>query len=288
MKLIYIFLLISLFACGRSTKDKGGFGFTGDGAVMEMAEEAAYNDNISTKSQRVASSSSQHPQQNIVITERKLIKEGDISFQVKDLSEGGKRIKEAVKKYDAYLSSDQSYKSSYQVTHTFVIRVPAENFDKLLATITAGVDKIDNKNIRVKDVTEEFLDVQARLETKKQLEKRYLKLLEKANTVKDILAIEQQIGNLRAEIESIEGRLRYLVNQVSLSTLTISIYEKLPQQGISFSDEFKEAFESGWYNLIWFFVGLVNMWAFILLIGLLGYLFYTWRKKKKKNKEKVA
>lgn len=66
---------------------------------------------------------------------------------------------------------------------------------KLLIDATKGVDKFDHKNIEVKDVTEEFLDVKARLKTKKELEDRYIDLLKKANNIKEILEIETRLDN---------------------------------------------------------------------------------------------
>ena len=69
------------------------------------------------------------------------------------------------------------------------------------------------------DVTEEYIDITARLKTKKELEARYLELLKKANKVEEIVSIEKEIGNLRSDIESIEGRLRYINNAVAYSTL---------------------------------------------------------------------
>jgi len=116
-----------------------------------------------------------------------------------------KQILESVDKYEGYIASDEEYKYKGGISNTIVIRVPAENFDELLADATKGVSKFDSKNITVKDVTEEFLDIQARLKTKKELENRYLELLKKAKSVPEILEVERQLGQLRADIESIEG-----------------------------------------------------------------------------------
>ena len=222
------------------------------------------------------------PTRNNISIDRKLIKEGNIEFETKDLDVTRKMIFEAVKKYNAYVASDVTYKSSVRNSNTIKIRVPAKNFDKLLNDTTKGVENFDRKDINVKDVTEEFVDIQARLKTKKELEQRYLDLLKQAKNVTEILEIEKQIGLLRSEIESIEGRLKYLQNQISFSTLTISIYENNPQT-TKFGHKFKNGFKNGWNNLIRFFVFLINIWPFILIsIGLIfGYKKYRRRKKKK-------
>lgn len=139
---------------------------------------------------------------------------------------------------------------------------------------------MDHKDIRIKDVTEEFLDIQARLKTKKDLEQRYRDLLAKANSVSEILDVEKQIGALRADIESIEGRLHYLNDQSLLSTITITFYKSTPTS-ITYGNRFAEGFSNGWNNLMLFVVGLINIWPFILIIvGCAILIRFWWRKRK--------
>jgi hypothetical protein len=211
--------------------------------------------------------------------ERKLIKDGRVEFETESIKSTRKTVFKAVDKYKGYISSDQEYKSPGRSSNTIVIRVPAKDFDNLLNDATSGVDKFESKEINVKDVTEEFLDIQARLKTKKELESRFLDLLKQAKTVTEILEIEKQIGELRSDIESIEGRLKYLEDQVSLSTLTMTFYQSNPDE-TEFGRKFKNGFRNGWENLIWFFVFLTNIWPFILIgLGLImGIRFYRRRK----------
>lgn len=210
---------------------------------------------------------------------RKLIKEGRVEFETDNMNSTRKTIFEAVKKFNGYVSSDQEYKSPGRKSNTLIIRVPADNFDSLLSDATQGIEKFESKEINVKDVTEEFLDIQARLKTKKELEQRFINLLKEAKNVTEILEIEKQIGQLRSDIESIEGRLKYLQDRVSFSTLTMTFYESTPNE-TEFGQKFKNGFSNGWDNLIWFFVVLTNIWPFILIgLGLIfGIRFY--RRKK--------
>ena len=239
--------------------------------------------NINSKPERSAISEEMPANQNTTVAdnavERKLIKEGEVRFETSDANATREKIIKAVKKYKGYISSDDEDHYSGQITYTMVIRVPAKDFDNLLSESTEGVRSFDNKSVDVKDVTEEFLDVQARLKTKKALENRYLELLKKANTVSEILEVEKQIGNLRAEIESIEGRLKYLESQVSFSTLQISFYQIIPQER-KFGNKFSNGFVNGWNNLIVFFVFLINVWPFILLIIAVIYGIKRWRRRK--------
>ena len=212
--------------------------------------------------------------------QRKLIKTGEIEFESENIIDTRKDIFQAIEKFKGYSSTDNEYKNSYEISNTLTIRVPTENFDSLLNEITNGVTKFDRKEIQIKDVTSEFLDIEARLKTKKELENRYLEILKKANTVTEILEVEKQIGNLRSDIESIEGRLKFLNNQVSFSTLNVRIYETISEQ-TEFGKKFKNGFKNGWENLILFFVFLVNIWPFIIIIIGIVILIKIWRKKRK-------
>lgn len=219
-------------------------------------------------------------QQNVSqVAERKLIKEGRVEFESTSLNATRETIFEAINRYNGYISSDQERNLPGRKSNTIIIRVPANDFDNLLIDATQGVDKFESKAIDIKDVTEEFLDVEARLKTKKELEQRFIELLKEAKNVTEILEIEKQIGLLRSDIESIEGRLKYLQDQVSYSTLTMTFYERIPNE-TEFGLKFKNGLNNGWGNLIWFFVLLTNIWPFILIgFGLLFGIRIYRRKK---------
>ena len=219
--------------------------------------------------------------------DKKLIKEGDIYFESAKLSETRKQINEAVKRFDAYISKENEQTYRNRMSQTLVIRVPAVHFDDLVAEISRGVKKFDRKSIETTDVTEEYLDIELRITIKKETEARYRQLLTQAKTVKDILAIEEQIGKLRAEIESIEGRLKYLQDRIAYSTLTVTFYEKISAP-IGFSSKFSLGLQNGWKNFVWFVIGLVHIWPFILLalLGIFGIGVYRRKRKIQRTKKK--
>ncbi len=254
-KYLGLIILLAIYGCAQNS----------DIANIEMAKEKI-----------VAPTTEQKTNETV---ERKLIKEGRVEFETDNVNTTRKTIFEAVNKYKGYVSSDQEFKSTGRKSNTVIIRVPADNFDNLLSDATIGVEKFDSKEINVKDVTEEFLDIQARLKTKKELELRYIDLLKQAKNVIEILEIEKQVGQLRSDIESIEGRLKYLQDRVSFSTLTMTFYETIPNE-TEFGQKFKNGFRNGWDNLIWFFVVLTNIWPFILIgLGLIfGIRLYRKRK----------
>ena len=214
--------------------------------------------------------------------ERKLIKEGSIRFETSDINKTRANVNQVVKNLNAYISQENSYQHD-SPTYSMIIRVPAENFDALLENIASNARKVDSKNITVQDVTAEYIDYEARVKTKKELEVRYKELLAKAGRVEEILEIEREAANLRADIESIEGQLKYLKDRVSYSTLSIEFYEK-GKQKFGFAYKFTDGLKSGWTNLLYFFIFLVNLWPFFILIPLVVFGVRKWRRRKSKRK----
>jgi len=215
--------------------------------------------------------------------ERKIIKEGTIRFETGNALETRKRITESVATYKGYLAQDNTETYGGSTVHTLTLRIPSENFETVLNSIADQATKVDNKDIKALDVTEEFIDVESRIQTKKELETRYKALLTKANKIEEILAIEKEIEALRSDIESFEGRLNYLKSRVSYSTLTTVFYEQ-NERTPSLGSEFTTAFSQGWSNLVSFILGLFYIWPFILLtIGVL-YLVRRIIKRRKQKK----
>lgn len=267
IKLTTFFFLIALLGCDNNNRSVSEPVSMGE---LQLAdEEQALN----------PTNSKLEPQPADQIA-RKLIKNGQIDFETENLNKTREEIHSAIKRFNGYISSENEYKNDEEISSNIVIKVPAENFDNLIREITIGVSRFDRKDIYVKDVTEEFLDIEARMRTKKELENRYLDILKKATSVSEILEVEKQIGELRSEIESFEGRLKFLTNQVTLSTLTVRVYETVSTQ-TEFGKQFRSGFINGWENLILFFVLLVNIWPFILIIIGVIILFRILRKRKR-------
>lgn len=268
MKTIFKLIVLFIFIVGCKDNEKISYGYS----------EIAFDEDYSVQGNllKEEKASSETPSK-----ERKLIKNGSIEFEVVYLKKTRAKILKAVKKYNGYVSTDNEYNSSDRKSTVINIRVPATNFDALLKDISEGIESFDQKNIRIKDVTEQFLDVEARLKNKKELEKRYLEILKKAKSVKEILEVEKEIGKLREDIEVAEGKLKYLQNQVSFSTLNITFYKTISNP-TNFGKNISEAFKNGFKNLKTFLIFIINIWPFILLISLVFYLLKRWRNKRKK------
>ncbi len=213
--------------------------------------------------------------------ERKVIKEGEITFEAKDVNETKALIAKTVQQIKGYISKDEILDFSDKFEHRLTIRIPSDKFDFLLSKISESAEKLDSKNINVLDVTEEYIDVEARLKTKKDLESRYQELLKQATKVDEILSIEKELAKQREEIESVEGRFRYLKDRISFSTLTVTYYQRT-HSAFGFGSKFGQALKNGWGFLLRFCIALTNLWAFIIL-GIIGVYIYRRMNRRRKN-----
>jgi hypothetical protein len=280
MSFTKIILLSVIFfctvACGPSSSEKmqnrdKSAAFAGNGSEMDFKAGA----------QPINGSEKKLPAQSNM-TEQKLIKNGEISFETKSIHDTKSFLQKTISKYNGYISNEKVQDYRNDPTEILTVRVPNQDFDKLIADIGSQVGEFDSKRIDIDDVTAEFVDIEARLKNKKQLETKYQELLAKANNMADILKIEKEISLIREDIEATEGRLRYLSNQVGYSTLTITYYEKKTTAGFNFGSKIGNALSDGGTGFLWFLIAITQLWPLWLVGGLIWYVIYKVVKRRKK------
>jgi hypothetical protein len=219
----------------------------------------------------------------VVDNKRKLIKEGELSFETSDMDKTTALIHKAVKDTKGYIAKETQDNYGERARISLVIRVPQDRFDELVNSIASNADTLDRKNIETKDVTEEYVDTQARLKTRLSLENRYRQLLGQAGKMDDILKIEKQLGGIREEIEAAEGRLKYLNDRVEFSTLTVVYYQRV-SAARGFGQKFGDGLKDGWSYFAAFFIALAHLWPFIIIVAVVVMFVRKFRKKKPETK----
>ncbi|WP_433814428.1 DUF4349 domain-containing protein [Flavobacterium johnsoniae] len=218
--------------------------------------------------------------------EQKIIKEATLRFETDDLENTFNQIQKAVTAGKATIINDSEGKDYGTVFRNLTVKVPSQNFDRFINDISKGVSYFEIKNISAQDVTEQFIDLTSRLNTKKKLEERYLQILQKATKVSEILEIEKQISVIREEIEAKEGQLKYLQNRVSESTVTIEFYKTTAEKEgvkISYGSKIWTAVKSGFFSLSDFLISLISVWPFIIIFCVLAYFIRKRFKRKKQQ-----
>ena len=207
-------------------------------------------------------------------TDKKIIKTGDIKFETNDLEATYKQVIGAVKQQQGIIQNDSEGKEYGSVFRRMTIRVPSQRFDVFVSEISKGVSYFDNKDVSAQDVTEQYIDIEARLKAKKTLEARYLELLKKANKVSEMLEIEAQLSAIREEIEAKEGQFRYMKSQISMSTITLEFYKTVAEKEgslVPYGTKIWNALGDGFSSLSETLLGILSIWPFAILAVVLGY-----------------
>ncbi len=220
-----------------------------------------------------------------------LIKTGSLNFAVKNFDTAYESIKTKIQNSNGYITSENSRGSK---NTNLVIKVPVSDFHQLLELIEkeADQDYLVTKSVNSQDVTEEYIDVESRIKSKKAIETRYLEILTKARNVTEILKVEKELGKIRTEIEQSEGRLQYLRNRSNYSTISLTIYEfqvseVKPVQPIekpSLISKMKNSLIIGWGQVESLLLFLISNWFAILLAS--GVAYYAKRKYLKHKSRK--
>jgi hypothetical protein len=216
---------------------------------------------------------------------KKLIKEAELSFETDDIETTAIQIRLIAKAHKAYIDEENRFENETESGYNITIRVPETEFDKFLEEVlaNANISKLTNKTIRVNDVTSEYIDVETRLKIKKETEAHYIELMKQAHNLSETMELEKQLSDIRAEIESTEGRMKYLANQVDYSTIRISFND---HKGVTvrFLSEIKTAFKGGWKVFLKFLIGLTYLWVFIPVFFVGRYLFIRIRRNRRNKK----
>ncbi|MFT5512403.1 MAG: hypothetical protein ACI8SE_000801, partial [Bacteroidia bacterium] len=231
----------------------------------------------------VSSNANASKENRLKRTNDKIIKKGSVGVQVKDYDKDKHFFEDIIRKYDGYKSNENEKREISRVSNTIEIRLPNQNFDKFIADITTGegIMNVDYKRMSAVDVGEEYTDLSTRIKTKKEVEKRYIEILRKASKITDILAVEDQIRVIREEIESKEGRLRFLKDRISYSTINLYVYQQLEYDAPlvdkpTFIGKLANAAKTGWNMILTFLLFLVYIWPVVLLVAI---TIFSYKKK---------
>lgn len=236
---------------------------------------------VVVQTQMVSLNQTEAAQQVPAPTERKIIRNANISIELDSPAEGQRKIASIAEARGGFIVTSESKQEgrrasdapSYEVV-TVEARIPASQFDAVVTEIRAIGSRVTGEKISGQDVTEEYIDLEARIRTQKALEGQFMEIMKQARTVADALEVQSQLANVRTEIERIEGRRRFLENQASMSTIKVTLQPPAPLIAAtqsSFLRDLKEAFGDGFNVATSLVLGLIRL--FIVLIPLTLFVF---------------
>jgi hypothetical protein len=230
--------------------------------------------------------------------ERRIIRNADLTIEVESGPAAQQRATAIAEAAGGFIISSDAQNMSTggkpYVHATVVARVPAARFGAALDEMRKVGSRVVTEKVTGQDVTEEFIDLEARLRVQRALESQLLELLKQAKAVKEAVEVHREIAQVRSEIERVEGRRRFLVNQTDLSTITLRLHEPTPfiatSGGRGFGDKLGralgDAIEAAEAVVLFFVRALGVLVPLGLFIGLPIALFV--RRAVRKRRERLA
>lgn len=201
-------------------------------------------------------------------SDSRIIRTASLVFQVKDYGTTRRQLHELLSTSDVTIFNENETRAENQLETALTLKVSPAKFVPILAQLESHCGRLEAKNIEAVDVGEEYVDIQARLTAKKAIEGQYLQLLHRSGSISDILKVQTQLGQIREQIEQIEGRKRYLDRQTTQCTINLRLYQMittLPQAGTSFGGRLAQALLMGWLSLTAWIIRLAALWPVLLI-----------------------
>ena len=220
--------------------------------------------------------------------DKKIIKTANLNLEVKDYNDYNSSLRDKLKQFGGYIAQEEQSQSEYKIENIITIKIPVDQFDDAVNSISSNVKELKEKKITSEDVTTEVIDTRSRLEAKKQVRLRYLDLLKQAKNMEEILSVQSEINGIQEQIESAAGRMEYLQHSSSFSTIHLTFYQVLNGAAIdsdkpTFSTRITNAFRFVWNWIGELSIGVVSIWP--LLLAVFGIILFYKRSNRSKPKQ---
>ncbi|PIP28312.1 MAG: hypothetical protein COX29_01835 [Candidatus Moranbacteria bacterium CG23_combo_of_CG06-09_8_20_14_all_35_22] len=212
--------------------------------------------------------------------DKKIIKNGSLNLKVEKTETAVQKISEIVKKQGGEVfSTDFFERVKGQKSGSLTVKVPVEKFEDTIAKIKETATQVISESTSGQDVMEQYSDLQIQVKNKKAEEESFVKILERAGEIEDVLKVTQQIARVRGEIERLEGRIRLMNSQTDMSTITIDVSEDIEIAPISNDwrpiQVIKKSFSELIESLQDFVDGLIRF-VIVTLPSLIVFLLIIW------------
>lgn len=219
------------------------------------------------------------------VTQPQVIETAQLDVRVDDVAQGAAAITSAIQAAHGTISQQDTTNIGDQASATIVARIPADALDGFLLQI-AGIGTVERTSRQAVDVTAQTIDLDARIEVLTASIQRLTAMLASTTNVADLVAVETELANRQAELDSLTAQRRYLADQVAMSTVTITVTPTAPGTGTSIG--FLGGLANGWAALIALASGLIVAAGFaipyLVIAGVvLAIVWGIWRIRRRRH-----
>ncbi len=260
---LFLALLLSLSACGSSSGGTTNSAAAGDSSVDNGWAEAAMD----------AADTADGADFSAVRRNAKLILNADLSLETQDFEKSAADIEKMTAEAGGYIESSGTYGDTGSRSANYTLRVPQEKFEQFYAQLGENMHVV-SRSRSSEDVTEQYTDIETRLATLQTKHERLLSLLEKADKMEDIIALENALADCEYEIDSLTGSKRRYDDLVGFSTFYINLREvqtlTATADGTGFGAQLTQAAKTGARGLAdvvrGTILGVVMFWPAVILV----------------------
>ena len=279
-----------LTGCGAA--DKGGAASSTASYDMAVESAAEYAAGAVVAEENGAIQSSLSPQTG---TDRKIVYTASMRMESTRFDDARAALLAAVEDCGGYLESTDQSGSAKEGSRwvSYTVRVPAVKYTAFLEQ-AGQAGSVLNLNESAQDITLEYVDVQARLESLESKKARLEALADKAETTADLLEIENQLTEVQYQLESYTRQMKVMDNQVDYCTVDISLraVATLTPTGVSFGERIADAFTGGWTAFAAFVqdsvVAIIYNLPLLIILGILAAVLVPVLRKRRQNKRRKA
>lgn len=222
---------------------------------------------------------------------RKIIRTAYLDAETTEFDETAAAIEKCVAEAGGYIASRSVSMRDGQYGE-YTCRIPADGYDAFL-TAVSGSANITHREEGTEDVTEQYVDIEARLKSLEAQQERLYTLLETAGDLENLIAVQNQLTEVQYQLEAYAGKQRVLQNQVAYATVTVSLSEVVTYTPVEpdFGARIQNAFfdmcstvQNGAEQLVIFSVYLLPVFALVLAAGIIALIFVLRAKRRHKRK----
>lgn len=297
--ILFSFILLLAGCSGGMSSDKSEMNSSESAKSADMENASKEEVSFSEGENRVADagekskSDNQNEEGNETSSQRMVIYNAEMDIRVENYEKARHALEVKAKGYNGYIVHSNSNRyDGEQQSGTMTFRIPQEHFQAFLNDAEGVAVQVNNRLVSGEDVTEEYVDLESRLKSKRAVEARLLEFMKQAQKTEDLLKISSDLADVQEEIEQIAGRKKFLENQTAFSTVTIMLQEnevpiaKIDNDNLNTWQKIKKQFAdninillAAGSGIIVFLVG--NLPILIIVAGIVAAIIYFVKKKAK-------
>ena len=236
-------ILLVLSACGSGMRESQPAGIAARTESAKAADAVSMEGRGLAKQNLASTNFASQPQSNQSVSlndadaantasqafDRKIIRNAKLTIEVSSPADIQRKIVSIAESHQGFVVTSEATqrtgddKTKPEITVNLVVRVPAAQFNAAMEEIRGAGQRIIQEKVSGQDVTEEFMDLEARIKNQKALEAQFIEIMKRAGKVDDALSVQRELAEVRTDIEKLEGRRRFLENQASLSTINVTL-----------------------------------------------------------------